>query len=304
MSEKLYRRTQVVWPGVVPLVFVSALLVWVYFEHDSSQYAQTPYAVGAGIGLAVLLVSLLLFGTLTVTVTDDALVASFGVGLVRKRLQFSDVVSFARVRTRWFNGWGIHGYPGGMLYNASGLSAVEFKTASGRYVAIGTGEPDALADAVRQATGKSESLAHEPAAQRRSRSIVVAIAIAGAALAFAGVMIYFGMQAPDVTLTTDALEVSSGMYSNTILYSAMSSATLENTIPRIGLKTNGFAAGNALRGSFNVDGWGNGRLYINRDVPPFVVVRVGRPFVVINFKDAERTRALYSDLTAHIDRRR
>jgi len=296
VTDALYRRTQVVWPGVVPIVFVGAILVWVF--------VQTQFAVGVGVGLAVLLVSLLLFATLTVTVTSGALVASFGIGIVRKRIDFSDVVSFARVRTRWINGWGIHGYPGGMLYNASGLSALEFKTASGRYVAIGTGEPDALAAAVRQATGKSESLAHEPAAQRRSRSTVVALAIAGGALVFAGAVVYFGMQPPVVTLTDEALEVSSGVYSNTVLYSVISSATLEDAIPRIGLKTNGFAAMNTMRGSFNVEGWGNGRLYINRDVPPFVVVRVGRPFVVVNFKDAERTRALYSDLTAHINRRR
>jgi hypothetical protein len=296
VSAPLYRRTQIVWPGVVPLALVSVLLVWVL--------VRTEYPVGVGIGLAVLLISLLFFATLTVTVDHDALVASFGIGLVRKRVQFSDVTSFARIRTRWINGWGIHGYPGGMLYNASGLSALEFKLASGQYVAVGTGEPDALAGAVRQATGKSESLAHEPADQRSSRATVVGIAIAVAALAFAGLVIYLGMQPPVVTLTDDALEVSAGMYSNKIMYSAMSSATLENTIPRVGLKTNGFAASHTFRGSFNVDGWGNSRLYVNRDMPPFVVIRSGGRFLAVNFKDAERTRALYSDLATHINRGR
>lgn len=296
MSVPLYRRTQIVWPGVVPLALVSVLLVWVL--------VRTEYPVGVGVGLAVLLISLFLFATLTVTVDHDALVASFGIGIVRKRLEFSDVVSFARVRTRWLNGWGIHGYPGGMLYNASGLSALEFKMANGRYIAIGTGEPDAFANAVRHATGKSESLAHEPAAQRGSRSTVVGIVIAVSALAFAGLAIYFGMQPPVVTLTDNALEVSAGMYSNKVPYSAMNSATLESTIPRVGLKTNGFASLHTLRGSFNVDGWGNSRLYINRDVPPFVVVRSGDRFLAVNFKDPERTRALYSDLTTHINRGR
>jgi hypothetical protein len=293
-GDTLYRRTQIAWPVVVPVAFVSALLGWTF--------VRTEFAAGLGIALAVLLVSLLLFATLTVTVTNDRLVASFGIGAIRKRIDFSDVASFARVRNSWMNGWGIHAYPGGMLYNASGLSAVEFKLASGRYVAIGTGDPDALAAALRQAIGKAEAVAHEPASQRKSRTKIVAAVIAVAALAFAAAVVYLGFQPPVVALTSDAFEVSGGMYFNTVLYSVMRSATLDDTIPRIRLKTNGFAAGNTLRGSFNVEGWGNGRLYINRDVPPFVVIRTGNTFVVVNFKEPQRTRDLYADLTARISR--
>jgi hypothetical protein len=293
-GDTLYRRTQIAWPVVVPVALVSALLGWTF--------VRTEFAAGLGIALAVLLVSLLLFATLTVTVTNDGLVASFGIGAIRKRIDFSDVASFARVRNSWMNGWGIHAYPGGMLYNASGLSAVEFKLASGRYVAIGTGDPDALAAALRQAIGKAEAVAHEPASQRKSRTKIVAAVIAVAALAFAAAVVYLGFQPPVVALTSDAFEVSGGMYFNTVLYSVMRSATLDDTIPRIRLKTNGFAAGNTLRGSFNVEGWGNGRLYINRDVPPFVVIRTGNTFVVVNFKEPQRTRDLYADLTARISR--
>jgi hypothetical protein len=295
-ADALYRRTQIAWPAVVPVAFVGIVLTWTFI--------QTEFALGLGIALAVLLVSLVLFATLTVTVTHDRLLASFGIGLVRKRVDFTDVVSFARVRNSWMNGWGIHTYPGGMLYNASGLSAVEFKLSTGRYVAIGTGEPAALADAVRHATGKSESQSHEPAAERQSRSRAVAIVIAVAALSFAGAIVYLGLQPPVVSLTENALEVSGGMYSSTVVYSSMRSAALDDAIPPVRLKTNGFAAGNTLRGSFNVDGWGNGRLYINRDTPPFVVIRAGNSFVVVNFKNSERTRTLYTDLRAHLDRSR
>ena len=293
-GDTLYRRTQIAWPVVVPVALVSALLGWTF--------VRTEFAVGLGIALAVLLVSLLLFATLTVTVTTHGLVAAFGIGPVRKRIDFSDVESFARVRNNWMNGWGIHAYPGGMLYNASGLSAVEFKLTNGRYVAIGTGEPDALAAVLRQAIGRPESTFHEPAAQRSSRSPVVAVVIAVAALALVGATVYLGLQPPVVRLTDNAIEVSGGMYSSTVAYSAMNSATLEDTIPRVRLKTNGFAVGNTLRGSFNVDGWGNGRLYINGDVPPFVVIRAVNRFVVVNFKEPGQTRALFADLTAHVNR--
>jgi hypothetical protein len=295
VSDRLYRRTQIAWPGVVPVAFVSALLIWTF--------VQTQLAVGIGIALAVLAITLLLFATLTVTVTDQAVLASFGIGLIRKRVPLIDVISFMRVRNSWTNGWGIHGYPGGMLYNASGLSGVEFKLTDGRYVCIGTGDPDAFVAALQQATGRAEAPAHEPHAERRrglSRAIGAAVGVAG--LVFAAVIVYSGMQPPAVTLTADDFHVSSGMYSNTVAYSAIQSATLQDAIPRIRLRTNGFGAGNTMRGSFSLESWGSGRLYINRDAPPFVVIRSSSNFVVVNFKEPERTRALYTDLTAHLNR--
>lgn len=295
-GDLLYRRTQIAWPTVLPLLLTAAVVTWTFL------LAQ--FALGMGIALGVLLVIFALFATLTVSVTNEGLLASFGVGVIRKRVAFSDVVSFSRVRNAWIYGWGIHRYPGGLLYNASGLSAIEFTLADGRRVRIGTREPDVLAGAVQQATGKPEAPHDREAGRQWGPQHSVGVVIGVAAVLLAASTMYFGFQPPAVVLTGTAFEVSNGLYHNTIAYSSMKSATLEEAIPAIGLKTNGFAAGSTLRGSFNVDRWGNGRLYINRGKPPFVVIRTDVGFVVVNFKDAERTRALYADLTAHLNRSR
>jgi hypothetical protein len=294
-GDRLYRRTQVSWPTIVPLVLTAALVSWTLL--------RVQFGVGLGIALGILAVVCLLFATLTVTVTSDGLLASFGIGLIGKRIAFTDVESFSRVRNRWTNGWGIHPYPGGTLYNASGLSAVEFKLSSGRYVSVGTAEPDALVAAVRQATGKSEA-PREPLAGRPrwGTQQTVGAVIGAIALAIVAASFYFGFQPPAVSLADDALSVSNGLYRNTIRYSTIRSARLDFSIPRIGVKTNGFAAGDTLRGNFNVDRWGNARLYINRNSPPFVVIETDGHVVAVNFKDAVRTRALYEDLTSHLNR--
>ena len=125
-GDRIYSRTQIAWPTIVPLVIVAGIFVPVFVR---AELVAGPWILAAVYG-----VGLLLFATLTVTVTNDGLVASFGIGLIRKEVPFGEVVSFARVQTRWIDGWGIHTYPGGMLYNASGLSAVEFKLSSGRSV--------------------------------------------------------------------------------------------------------------------------------------------------------------------------
>jgi hypothetical protein len=289
----LYRRTQIAWPTIVPLVAVAAILVPVFI---SMQLVAGPWIVAVVYGVV-----LLLFATLTVTVTGDRLEAAFGIGVVRKSVLFAGVVSFARVRNRWFNGWGIHFYPGGTLYNASGLSAVEFKLSSGRFVSIGTAEPDALVSAVQQATGKTEA-SHEPRSARVWGAQHTFGMIAGAlALALAGSSFYFGLQPPTTIAGFDSLYVSNGVYRDTIAYKSMRSITLEPALPRIGLKTNGFGAGNTLRGNFRLDDWGVSRLYINRDAPPFVVILTAENrHVVVNFREPERTRGLYTDLRSHL----
>jgi hypothetical protein len=295
-GDVLYRRTQIAWPTIAPLLFVAALLI--------PLFARMQLAPAVWITVAVYAIILLLFATLTVTVTSDGVSAAFGVGVVRKWIPFGEVESFARLRTQWFNGWGIHGYRGGTLYNASGLSAVEFRLRSGRYVAIGTAEPDALVAALAQAAGRVEA-AHEPLVARRwtwgpQQTIGAAAGVFGVAVAI--MAIYTTVQPPDAVVGFDSFYVGSGFYRNTIPYPSMRSVTLEQTLPRIGFKTNGSSIGSTLRGNFRVDGWGTSRLYINRNVPPFVVITTADTHVVVNFSDPIQTRRLYASLEAQMRR--
>jgi hypothetical protein len=72
--------------------------------------------------------------------------------------------------------------------------------------------------------------------------------------------------------------------------------SLEPRLPRILARTNGFAGAGTLRGWFLVEGGGKGRLYVEEGMAPYVVVRLREGFVVVNFREPERTRALYDKL--------
>jgi len=295
-GERLFRQTQIAWPTIAPLLLVAAILVPVFIRSEIS--------AGPWIVAIVYSVILLLFGTLTVTVTSDGVLAAFGIGVVRKAVPFVDVVSFARVRNRWIDGWGIHFYPGGTLYNASGFWAVEFKLSSGRAVSIGTAAPDALVTALEQATRRTEGSHEDRRARGWGKQHTVA-AIAGAlALVLAGSSFYFGLQPPTVIPGFDSLYVSNGLYRNVIPYASMQTVTLEDQLPRIGLKTNGFAFGQTLRGNFRVETWGTSRLYVNLAAPPFVVVQTADAHLAVNFVEPARTRRLYADLRSHLRSRR
>src|SRR5207247_350528 len=135
--------------------------------------------------------SMLLFGWLTVDVEGQELRARFGVGLVGKRIPLSEVRAFKQVTNPWYWGWGIRLYPGGWLYNVSGMRAVELVLADGRRYRIGTDEPAALEQAIRAVVGELAPLdPSEPAAQPRRASKllyafmgIVIVAIAGVVVA-------------------------------------------------------------------------------------------------------------------------
>ena len=105
--------------------------------------------------LVFLVVAMIVYSSLTVTITDDALMVRFGPGIIRKRYRLADIESSRAVRNRWFYGWGTRMTPHGWLYNVSGLDAVEVRFKTGRKVRIGSNEPQALDAAIVEAVRMS-----------------------------------------------------------------------------------------------------------------------------------------------------
>jgi len=102
--------------------------------------------------VAVLLImSGVLFSSLTVEISDGELRFHFGPGFWRKRFALTEVVDASVTQSSWWEGWGIRITPRGTLYNVSGTGAVEITLRSGQRFRIGTDEPEVLAQAVRMA---------------------------------------------------------------------------------------------------------------------------------------------------------
>jgi hypothetical protein len=99
----------------------------------------------------ILLVCLVLFYKLRITIEDETLCASFGPGIIRKRVRLAEIVGCEPIRIRWWYGWGIHLTPFGWLYNVSGLDAVAITLRTGRKFALGTDDPHGLLAALRAA---------------------------------------------------------------------------------------------------------------------------------------------------------
>jgi hypothetical protein len=120
-----------------------------------TQRGDRPMTLGIFIMMTVLIMAVcLLFYGMTTTIDADRISVSFGLGLIRRRFPLSRVMSAQPVRSPWYYGWGIRFIPNGMMFNISGFDSVELRfNDSDRIFRIGTRNPQALQEAIRQRLG-------------------------------------------------------------------------------------------------------------------------------------------------------
>jgi hypothetical protein len=140
-----YEHTQI--GHVIVCCLLAIILIACGGSIGSSAHRGPPLVVSI-----ILLVCLVLFYKLRITIEDETLCASFGSGIIRKRVRLAEIVGCEAIRIRWWYGWGIHRTPYGWLYNVSGFDAVAITLRDGRNFALGTDDPQGLVDAIRRYT--------------------------------------------------------------------------------------------------------------------------------------------------------
>jgi hypothetical protein len=283
-----YRHTQVGW---VILGLTAAILafVWSRLPPEVALGAQLPLLVVGGL-------LLLVFSALTVEVDAETIRLRFGIGLVRKRIPLAEVKAWRAVRSPWYTGWGIRLGSGYVLWNVSGFEAVELDLASGRRFRVGTDEPAALVAAITREKGEAPAAAGmldgsgpaTGAVSWKAGLFVLALIVAPM-----GALFWSTTRPVRVAVAPAGFEVETPFYGASFAASDITAVSQEATLPRVLLKTNGAGVAGSLRGHFRVEGLGEGRLYVEEGFAPYVLVRLRQGFVVVNFREPERTRALY-----------
>jgi hypothetical protein len=100
------------------------------------------------------------------------------------------------------------------------------------------------------------------------------------------------------TVTVDASRISvDGDYAATIDLASITGVELLDALPAVGARTNGFAAGDVLRGHFNVGGRAAMLWVFAKDGPALKIATADTDYLLL-FKDPARTRALYEQVKA------
>ena len=248
------------------------------------------------VAVVLLLLSAALFGTLSVRVDHTSILLRFGVGLIRRRIALSDVVAFAEVENPWYYGWGIRFYPGGTLYNVSGLAAVELALSDGRRVRVGTDDSARLFLVLESILGTPVPLSDVPiAAAKRglSRARLIVISTVALSLLVLPFILHFQARPPAISLTSESITVDNLFYGQSYRFTDITKVELLAALPPIRLRTNGYAAGGTLRGWFSLDKWGQGKLFIEAAQPPYIAIFLHDGFVVVNYRDPGETRRLF-----------
>lgn len=96
---------------------------------------------------------LISFATLKVMIDEKYLRIKYGYGIFWKKFPLNEIVSARTVKNHWYYGWGIRLWlwPKMVIFNVSGLDAVEIKMKNGKIYRIGTDEPKQLESAILQA---------------------------------------------------------------------------------------------------------------------------------------------------------
>lgn len=140
-----YQRTQ--WGLIAVPVFVAAIAVLIVLSLVSDEFRDV---LGWTVALLVAISLVVLhFSRLTVTVDDAEVTAAFGyINWPKRVVRYHELASVAKVRNKWWYGYGIRWVPGGTMYNVQGNDAVELTYTSGRKFRIGTTDIDALYSAL------------------------------------------------------------------------------------------------------------------------------------------------------------
>ncbi len=136
--EKQYGR---VFIGFMVFAFVVTLITILSASRSNPIPLQAWLPVTLVLGVIVLL-----FYKMETLVTDRQIVISFGVGLIRKKIDIDRLATVVPVKNKWYFGWGIRVIPRGMMYNIQGLYAVEVTYLdSKRITRIGSSDSERLA---------------------------------------------------------------------------------------------------------------------------------------------------------------
>lgn len=128
--------------------------------------------------------------------------------------------------------------------------------------------------------------------------IMVVIAALIVVLGGASAMIYSGSRPTRVEVTSGYVRIE-GLYGITIPTERIETVSLEKSMPEVLAKTNGFNAGDALKGSFRLEEIGSAKLFVQSHTGPFIyIVTTQGETVIINYSEEDKTRELHAILLA------
>jgi hypothetical protein len=241
-----------------------------------------------------LLISLLIFYKLTITINNTTVAFKLGVGWIGKSYKISDIKSCKTVSNSPINGIGIRMLSNGWLFNVSGFKAIELQFNNKKSVVrIGTNKPDEISQLI-QSLLVGGNVPNDTTNTKTKKWINPLWLLS--ILLIPALILIPNYTETKVQFNSNGLKIK-GVYGFTILYGDLEQIDTVSKLPKISLRTNGYAFGRTLIGNFKLKDESRVKLFIKRGFTPYVLIKSnGQVPVYINFRDKQKTIDLYNKL--------
>lgn len=109
------------------------------------------------------------------------------------------------------------------------------------------------------------------------------------------------IKSPAMTVSDDRqIRIEYPLYAFGFAVSDIEQLALVDEVPS-GIRTNGEATGKVARGHFRLNELGKARLYVYRDRPPYIRIKLKDQYVFYNEENPQATRALYGRIEAALN---
>lgn len=241
------------------------------------------------------LICLLTFYKSTIIVTETHVSFKLGLGLYSKHYKIADIKSCHSVSNSVFRGIGVRVLPNGWLFTVTGLKAIElqFKNSTS-VVRIGTNKPKEISELIQSMVGGGAPIAYSNKKQIKKRLVFFIILFI---LVIIGFVFIPNSADTRVKVSSNEFKIE-GVYGLTISFADIEQIDTISTIPKISIRTNGYAFGKTLIGNFTLSDHSPVKLFVKKDQPPFLIIKSKDQVpVYINFKDKKKTIDLFNRLT-------
>ncbi|GLC30364.1 hypothetical protein [Clostridium omnivorum] len=111
-------------------------------------------------------------------------------------------------------------------------------------------------------------------------------------------LILFGAREVNVSVNSDFVSFD-GMYGKKLYFKDITEISMKDTIPRYDRKIVGSYNNKTMKGKFVLQGLGESTLFIKDRKAPVIYIISDKDRVIINYKDAAKTKELYDILMSN-----
>ena len=242
----------------------------------------------------VFLFALLCFHRLTISIDNTYVSFKLGIGLINKRYKIKNIKSCKPVSYSILRGFGIRIFPNGILYNVSGVKAIELQFYDRKkIVQIGTNQPEEITHQINSLIGGEKITSYLPTNQERKLQEFILAMILLLIIIFIGAI---GAIRDNVVDINNEELIIKGIHGFSIPLSEINQVDTISSISWHG--RTGYYFPHTIKAQVTQSNGKRMMVFLKTKYKPFIFIQLhgNKEPICLNFRDRQKTINLYNQL--------